>query len=54
MVGKFMDYIKAVRKGSREATLDDEHGWKSVNKVFANKKNYSRKKKHKGSRVTNE
>ena len=44
---KFKDYIKAVRKGSREAILANEHGWKSVHKIFTSKKNYSRKKKHK-------
>ena len=51
---KFIDYIKAVRKGSRDATLDSEHGWKSVNKIHSSKKNYNRKKKHKGSKITDE
>lgn len=41
-----IDYIRASRKGSREAELSFENGWKSKNKVFKSKKSYSRKKKH--------
>lgn len=41
-----MDYIKAVRRGNREAELSFECGWKSKNKIFKSKKIYSRKKKH--------
>jgi hypothetical protein len=43
---KTIDYIKAVRRGSRDAELSFENGWKSVNKIFKSKKTYSRKKKH--------
>jgi len=49
MKGKFEDYIKAVRKGNREAVLQDEKGWKAVTKVFKSKKGYNRKKKHRES-----
>lgn len=41
------DYIKANRKGSREAELENEQGWKAVHKVHKSDKNYSRKIKHK-------
>jgi len=39
--------IKASRRGSREAELESEKGWKAVNKIFKNKKKYNRKIKHK-------
>lgn len=42
-----MDYIKANRKGSRDAELDFECGWKSKHKIHPSKKSYSRKIKHK-------
>lgn len=38
--------IKAMRRGSREAELEDEHGWKQKNKPYLNKKRYIRKIKH--------
>ena len=41
------DYIKACRRGSREAELEDEKGWKSKHKVHKSKKQYIRKPKHK-------
>ena len=41
----WMDYIKANRKGSRDAELEDEMGWKQVRKIHGQIK-YSRKKKH--------
>ena len=41
------NYIKANRKGSREAELENEIGWKAVTKVHKSDKNYSRKTKHK-------
>lgn len=41
------DYIKANRKGSRAAELEDSTGFKSTHKVHKSKKTYSRKKKHK-------
>jgi hypothetical protein len=44
---KTMDYIRASRKGSRDAELDFEHGWKSKHKIHKSKKAYSRKIKHK-------
>ena len=43
-----MDYIKANRKGSRDAQLQDEEGWVAVKKVHKSKNNYTRKQKHKG------
>jgi hypothetical protein len=36
-------YIKANRKGSRDAELFFENGWKSKNKIHKSKKNYDRK-----------
>lgn len=42
-----MEYIKANRKGSREAEIENETGFKSVHKVHRTPKNYSRKIKHK-------
>lgn len=44
-----MDYIKANRRGAREAQLESENGWVAVRKVHKSKKNYSRKIKHKGN-----
>ena len=44
---KISDYIKANRKGSREAELSFEYGWKSTHKVHKSKKIYSRKTKKK-------
>jgi len=40
------DYIKANRRGSRDAELSFEHGWKAKHKVHTSKKNYTRKEKH--------
>jgi len=42
-----IDYIKANRKGSREAELSFECGWKSKHKIHRNMKSYYRKIKHK-------
>jgi len=42
-----MDYIKANRRGSREAQLESENGWVAVRKVHCSRKNYTRKQKHK-------
>ena len=47
-----MDYIKANRKGSRDAELDFEHGWKAVHKIHKDKKHYTRKIKHKNRNLT--
>jgi hypothetical protein len=41
------DYIKAARKGSRQAELEDSTGWTAKHKVHKSKKNYNRKYKHK-------
>lgn len=40
-------YLKANRKGSREAELENSSGWKAVHKIHPSKKNYTRKLKHK-------
>jgi hypothetical protein len=42
----FEDYIKANRRGSREAELEDSTGWNSVHKAHATPKDYKRKGKH--------
>lgn len=44
---KTNDYIKANRKGSRDAELSFEHGWKCKHKIHRSVKIYSRKLKHK-------
>jgi len=44
-----MDIIKANRRGSRDAELEDSTGWKGVLKVHETKKRYKRNQKHKGS-----
>jgi hypothetical protein len=41
---KIDGYIKANRKGSRDAELENETGWKAKNKIHKSKKNYDRKK----------
>jgi hypothetical protein len=46
-VKNFKDYIKAVRRGSREAFLENSTGFISVNKLHKSKKTYTRKLKHK-------
>lgn len=43
------DYIKANRRGSREAQLESENGWVAVRKVHKSRKNYTRKQKHKAN-----
>jgi hypothetical protein len=40
------DYIKANRKGSRDAELEDSSGFNSVHKIHKSVKNYTRKIKH--------
>jgi hypothetical protein len=47
-MSKFNDYIKANRRGSRDAELENQTGWKGSHKVHKSVKNYSRKVKHKG------
>ena len=44
---KTMDYVKANRKGSRDAELDDEFGWVSKSKIHKTKREYNRNKKYK-------
>ena len=36
------DYLKAIRKADREIELERQPGWRSVHKVFKNKKVYDR------------
>jgi len=45
MKNKLSSYIKASRKGSREAELENSTGWKAVVKVHKSKKTYVRNKK---------
>jgi hypothetical protein len=44
---KTSDYIKANRKGSREAELESENGFTAKHKVHKSQKTYSRKVKYK-------
>ena len=44
-----MAYIKANRKGSRDAELEREAGWTAIRKVHKSTKNYTRKQKHKNN-----
>ena len=44
---KKSDILKANRRGSRDAELENSTGWKSVRKVHTSKKSYNRKPKHK-------
>jgi len=46
-MSKFADYIKANRRGSREAELENQTGWKGSHKIHPSKKSYKRKSKHK-------
>lgn len=41
------DVLKANRRGSREAELENSTGWKAVTKIHKSKKQYTRKFKHK-------
>jgi hypothetical protein len=43
----YKDYIKANRKGSRDAELEDSTGWSAKHKVHVSSKAYSRKMKYK-------
>jgi hypothetical protein len=42
-----VDYIKANRRGSREAELEHSTGFTSKHKIHSSKKVYTRKLKHK-------
>jgi len=46
-MNKISDYIKANRKGSRDAENEFSTGFSSKHKVHKSNKTYSRKKKHK-------
>ena len=46
-VNKFLDYIKANRKGSRDADIEDETGFKSKHKIHKSSKSYNRKRDNK-------
>lgn len=39
-------YVKASRKGSRDAELENQTGWVAKNKVHKSKTQYRRKPKH--------
>ena len=43
-MGRVSDYVRAARKGSREASLENSTGWVSVHKVHKSKRTYDRKK----------
>jgi hypothetical protein len=43
------DYIKANRKGSRDAELENSSGWKAIRKIHTSKRTYTRKDKYKES-----
>ena len=49
-----MDYVKASRKGSRDAELENSTGFKSTHKVHTSQKNYTRKSKYKHDYITTE
>ena len=49
---KNMDYVKASRKGSRDAELENSSGFKSTHKVHKSQKQYSRKSKYKDDYLT--
>lgn len=40
------DVIKAVRRGNREAEMENRTGWVQKHKTFKSKKAYTRKAKH--------
>jgi len=42
-----LDYLKANRKGSRDAEIEYSSGFVSKHKIHKNKKSYTRKIKHK-------
>lgn len=43
------DYIKAVKKGNREAEQELlGHGFHTTHRIHSSKKTYTRKRKHKG------
>jgi len=48
-IANTQDFIKATRKGSRDAEIEMYGHPLNHTKVFRNKKKYTRKDKHKGS-----
>ena len=44
---RLIDVVKAARKGSREAELQNSTGWKTGRKVHKDRSKFNRKKKHK-------
>lgn len=46
-MAKHLDYIKANRKGSRDAELEGKTGWTAKHKVHRSAKAYNRKDKRK-------
>ena len=42
----FFEWLKAIRKGSREAELENSTGFNRKLKIHKNKKKYHRKTKH--------
>ena len=40
---KLSPYVRASRKGSRDAELEDSTGWAAIHKVHKSKKDYERK-----------
>ena len=41
------DILKVIKKKLRDDELEDEEGWKQINKIQKSKKAYTRKIKHK-------
>lgn len=46
---KEIDFMKAVKRGSREAEIENSTGFKSSKKIHKSVKSYQRKPKHKNS-----
>jgi len=44
-IDEIIEYVRANRKGSREAELENNRGFKSIHKVHVSKKVYKRKNK---------
>jgi hypothetical protein len=47
--GKISDYVKANRKGNREAEFEVSAGWTSKTKIHKSKKQYDRKGRNRES-----
>ncbi len=48
---KTMDYIKANRKGLRDAELEFNNGWTSKSAIHISNKQYKRNPKHKSKLI---